>query len=380
MDCRPPQRAVPSVAALALAVLAAGATPAQQRISLRRSGAPATETERLVDDLRAAGRRAEAMARLFAAGAAVAPLLAHAVARADDGAAPALQLLIAFGGSARAVVPQLERLATPGMHREQHGIELAVAAIGTRDSVLFADFGRGAVVELDGEGRELRRVAVPMVWSVQPLAGDRLLVSAVTGSRVVEIDWSGKEHWSAQVPSQALDARRLVDGSTAVACWNGNCAVVLDPEGRERARIDGIHAVDIEPLWNGNFLITGHRDRRIVEATPGGRIVWELSVPHQPMDADLLPDGRLLVSYDVPKLVVDLQRDGTELRRLAVGAAPEDAARLADGRTAVADGGGGALLDCDGRELWRYAGGQTGHVVARIAAAADPAAPGDRER
>jgi hypothetical protein len=89
------------------------------------------------------------------------------------------------------------------------------------------------------------------------------------------------------------------------------------------------------------------------------------------MDVDLLPDGNFLVAFDKCKRVVELDRAGNEVRRLELPFGPEDCHRLRDGRTAVAGDQGSALFDAEGKELWRHAGGHSGHVDARIATGPD---------
>src|SRR5262249_29213334 len=172
--------------------------------------------------------------------------------------------------------------ATPTGAPTRAQLELALAMIGERDTLLVAEFS-GRVVELDTAGKLLRSVDHGSVWGVHPLGGDRLLI-VCDGNFVEEIDWTGKRRWSAAVPSGALDARRLLDGTTVVACWTGACVVALDPDGKEKWRIPNVRAVDVEPLPGGGFLIAGHEDKVLLEADAAGRVTLRLSLPEEPMD------------------------------------------------------------------------------------------------
>jgi len=169
------------------------------------------------------------------------------------------------------------------------------------------------------------------------------------------------------VPAGALDARRLLDGTTVVACWTGAFVVALDPDGVEKWRIPSVRAVDVEPLPGGGFLVAGHEDKVLLEADAAGKVVLRLPLPEEPMDVDLLPDGNFLVAFDKAKRVVEMDRAGNELRRLELPFGPEDCQRLRDGRTAVAGVDGAAMFDAAGKQQWHLQLGHSGHVDARIA-------------
>jgi hypothetical protein len=365
----------PSVAVV-LAALAPCAAVHAQRVSLKPEPGRGGEVERLVAALAQPESRGAAADKLWRMGAPVVPVLAAAVARGDARSLPALNVLALLGGEARAAVPQLQRLLAaepppdpPPVAPPRIALELALAMIGERDTLLVAEFS-GRVIELDTAGNVLRSVDHNSVWGVHPLANDRLLVAS-DGDFVEEIDWHGKVRWKAPVPSGALDARRLLDGTTVVACWTGACVLALGPDGKEKWRIPNVRAVDVEPLPNGGFLVAGHEDKVLLEADAAGKVVLRLPLPEEPMDVDLLPDGNFLVAFDKCKRVVELDRAGNEVRRLDLPFGPEDCHRLRDGRTAVAGDVGSALFDAEGKELWRHAGGHSGHVDARIATGPD---------
>jgi hypothetical protein len=350
--------------AAAVCLLSLTAVAAQQRVRLERSRV-LSPLERACAALTVPEQRVESMHELWRAGESAIPLLLQEVRNDSEAAGPALQVLAALGGGARGAVPALQKLRAG--HRRALDIGLALAAIGERDSILIAAWTGNRIVELDASGKELRKVAYQSPWGAVPLPDDHLLVTSVSPSKVEEIDWTGKVHWSAAVPNGPLDARRLPDGSTVVACWQGPCAIGLDASGKEKWRLPGIHAVDIEPLWNGHFLVCGHEDKLLVEADPTGKVVWKLPLAGTPMDADVLPNGNLLVAIDQPRQILELTREGREISSLVPPGDPEDVQRLADGRTAIADANGATLLDAEGKVLWRVPLGHSGHVVARLA-------------
>jgi len=317
-------------------------------------------------------KRCESAAHaLWRAGSSVAPVLLREVQKSSAGSPMALRLLAAFGRDAASVSEPLERIYSTGAHRENVAIGLTLAAIGSRDSVTVASFS-GYIVELDPDGKELRRVTQGGVWGLAPLPGDRLLVTEIATHTVREIDWQGVVHWTATVPQSPLDALRLSDGTTVVACWHGPCVVWLDAAGKETRRVDGLHAVDIEPLWSGNLLICDHEGNRLVELDPTGDIVWQFRCPGKPMDADILPNGNLLVSINGPNRIVEYERAGDTLRVVHTKQStvqPEDVYRLRDGRMFLTHSSGASLYDSDGKQIWRAATSHSSQAIVRLPSA-----------
>lgn len=346
-------------------VLATVTLTAQQRISLARPEGGGSPVERAIHDLAQPARHAPAMAQLFAVGEPAVGPLVGVVARGGADTPFALQVLGALAGDARAAVPQLRRLTAAGGHPFAAAIELTIAAIGERDSVLVADFSADVVIEFAPDGKELRRVGHAGIWGVQPLADDRLLVTSANG-HIAEIDWQGHEFWRLDTPGSPLTARRLLDGRTVVACWRGSCVLVLDAARQQIARVEGLDAADVEPGWDGNLWITSYSDQRLVELAPDGRILSSQKLAATPMDVDLLPNGNRLLAFDRARKLIEFDPAGVEAASSVVEQEPEAVHRLRDGRLAIAWATGAQLRDADGKVLFRYDSGQCSEVIARL--------------
>lgn len=113
----------------------------------------------------------------------------------------------------------------------------------------------GEVRVYDAAGRELRKIAVPGVWGVTPLASGNLLVSGRQGVR--EIDPAGATVWEfkpADAPDHNLGsiqlAWRLPNGNTLINNWFNE--------------------------WEGAVDLTDGGPVQAVEVTPDKKVVWTL--------------------------------------------------------------------------------------------------------
>jgi len=189
----------------------------------------------------------------------------------------------------------------------------------------------------------------------------------------------------AQVPGSAPgylntpdDAYRLPDGSTTVADIR-NCRIVrLSPAGRVERVLGGSCAHDPPngfsspngdtPLPDGGLLVTeigGWIDR----LDAAGRLVWSVRSPvAYPSDAQLLPNGRILVcSFTYPGKIVELTRSGRVTWSFGDPSGPNLldkpslAVRWPNGMIAANDDYGDRVIVIDPRTkriVWQY--GHTG--------------------
>ncbi|MHA1371083.1 MAG: aryl-sulfate sulfotransferase, partial [Promethearchaeota archaeon] len=188
--------------------------------------------------------------------------------------------------------------------------------------------GHGQVVEIDMNKNVL--------WSITEVGGiplnfphdaDRLpngntLIADTGNDRAIEVTLDGNIAWSwyawdyfsaedaIKGQSYLNDVDRLPNGNTLICLRDLSTVIEVDPDGKivwlyggpGSGLLNKPHNPD--RLLNGNTLICDSENRRIVEVTPAGAIKWQYnpeSEPGVPMlgwprDADLLPDGHLLIS------------------------------------------------------------------------------------
>jgi hypothetical protein len=105
---------------------------------------------------------------------------------------------------------------------------------------------QGTLVEIDGQGKEVRAVQVATNggWSsLEGLPGGNCLVAVSGANKIVELDPNGKAVWC--------------------------CTSVLGPCSASR-------------LPNGNTLVASMASQRVVEVDRGGNIVWEKPTEGRP--------------------------------------------------------------------------------------------------
>jgi hypothetical protein len=104
--------------------------------------------------------------------------------------------------------------------------------------VLFLASG-AHVFELDGEGKEVRRVPVPnegTYGGVELLPNGRYLVAMYQLGKVIEVDAAGKIHWEVAVRT-ASSATRLPNGNTLVSSMDAKEVLEIDRAGKVVLRI-----------------------------------------------------------------------------------------------------------------------------------------------
>lgn len=104
--------------------------------------------------------------------------------------------------------------------------------------------GEGKIVELDGEGRQLRSINVPGdPHEVVPLSGGHLLITCGDGHKVIELDDSGKVVWELNdndLPGNPLrlmaGCQRLPNGNTVFCNYLGHGHIGTQPHVIEVTR------------------------------------------------------------------------------------------------------------------------------------------------
>lgn len=123
------------------------------------------------------------------------------------------------------------------------------------------------------------------VHAAQPLPDGNVLVAECGTKRLVEVDRSGtvirevpvnvRANLSAHM--QFRGARKLANGNYLVAFVSDRRIAEIDTSGvvvRE-FQVPG-NPVQVEPLQNGNLLVTCGYARKIQETNPAGEVVWSL--------------------------------------------------------------------------------------------------------
>jgi hypothetical protein len=331
----------------------------QVTVSLQPGRQP-TALERACMQLGQPESRAAGLRTLVQAGAVAVPLLVAAAQRDDATSLPALRALAAMGGTARSAAAPLAKLAQGTTQLARAAAE-ALAAIGERDTVLATDWNGNRVVELDSAGKLLREAAVNGPWSVQPIAGDRLLVCRYQERKVVELAWDGTTTELPIPEGHPIRARRLVDGTTIVALMAPNQVVALAADGKETWRIP-FDARTFVVLENDNLLLLDHEQGKLLEVTAAGTVVGEIETKGKPMSLDRCTDGALLVQFSGDLQTLDAA--GKLVRSHDFGGVHTQL--LPDGGFACA-ATGVHLRDAQGTIRWTHAGGTYGDVLARIA-------------
>ncbi len=254
-------------------------------------------------------------------------LCAAASARAED--KPAYRVLAADKGRVALVNAKGEVEWEVANKAEVHDVALL-----PNGNVLFPD-GRASVAEMTPDKKIVWRYeAKPKpgykghveVHAFQRLADGLTMVAESGNGRLVEVDKEGKivheVPLTIEKPNAHRDTRmaRKLDNGHYLICHEGDGKVreydrdgkvvwtyALDLGGRPRAPGHGVEGHGTEVfgavrLANGNTLIAGGNNNRVLEVTPGGKVVWKLDQDDLPgiklawvTTLHVLPNGNVIV-------------------------------------------------------------------------------------
>lgn len=332
---------------------------AQTRVKLESSGKPDALTQQVLR-LGQDATRAAAMATLIEAGRPAVPLLLKAVTAEDALSMSALRTLAEMGPVARPAVPTLRSL---GKKKTPLGdaARRVLAAIGERDSVVFADWSQGCIVELDSAGAKLREVKVGKPWCVQTVEDDHLLVCCYSDNLVREIDWSGKEiaSWPAKGP---IWVRRQIDGSMWLSEHNGKKVRHLAADGTVIVEMT-TQARAFEVALDGNLWLL-EDEGKLREVTATGEAVHEYPLENRPMAFGMNPRGGIQVLYSNNLTTLDAQGKPSVVAKYEGNAM--SFVRLVDGSQFFGDSGSIVRHDAAGRVVWKVECGLAACIVPRI--------------
>jgi hypothetical protein len=339
-------------------LLLASTAAAQVRVKLETSGKPDALTQQVLR-LGQDATRPQAMAKLIEAGRPAVSLLLRAVVAEDALSMPALRTLAEMGGMARPAVPGLQAL---GRKKTPLGdaARRAVAAIGERDSVVFCDWSKNCIFELDAAGTKLREVKVNSPWCVQVVEDDHLLVCCYNDDRVREVDWDGKEiaSWEAKGP---IWARRQLDGTMWVSEHKNKTVQRRAMDGSVIAKVASHARTFVVGLNDNLFLLEDAGKLREVTAT--GDAVREIALQNQPMALYVSPGGEIRVLYGEQLITLDAKGEPAVENKGAGGMAY---AATLDGAQFFGRNGSLKRLDAKGNEVWQFSCELASCVVPRL--------------
>ena len=325
---------------------------------------PAQRARQLVRRIELPGEARAAIRELVELGPAALPPLHEALR--DPRPEVVQWALFATTGLAGDIESLREPLRLLMAHKDL-GVALAASrafvALEGKGRTLLADYPKNSVVEFDAADQPKVRDNLPFAMSVMPLAVGHLLVSVHGAHRVVELDGDGAEIWSFGDLNSPSDAERLPNGNTLIADSGQLRVVEVDGAGNVVWTFAGdIRPIDVDRLGNGNTLICSYNRSGVVEVDPQGKIVWQLPGGNV-RDADRFPDGTTLVTLTDERRVVLVDAAHKELQQWKIGFGANDAELLPDGHLLVSGEGRAVELDGNGKEVWRQALGYGGRVT-----------------
>jgi len=162
---------------------------------------------------------------------------------------------------------------------------------------------------------------------------------------------------------------KLMPTATSRRLWVANhgrngAALLIDwPSGRVIRSIPNNGGHDVQPLANGNVLITTARASRVAEYAPNGLEVWSLSAMNgikYPVCASRLPSGNTLVSDTMASRVVEYAHNGKEVWQFTDPSFKPNYIRCArptpSGTVLIANEHDSTILEVDraGKTVWRW--------------------------
>jgi hypothetical protein len=161
-----------------------------------------------------------------------------------------------------------------------------------------------------------------------------------------------REH-GGRLKMDVLTERERVHGYTLLVLLDAGSVVEWGRDGKPRWQVGGLSSpLDAEVLPGGRVLIAEAGANRVTERRRTGEVVWEKKLPGPPVHAQRLPNGNTFVVTAGQVLEVD--RSGKEAVRYGPGKGITTARRFRDGRIGCVRGGEYVELDATGRERRRF--------------------------
>lgn len=218
---------------------------------------------------------------------------------------------------------------------------------------------------------------------IEPLPNGNVLITdaggafyTISDAALLEVDPAGRIVWSYAGPMAfPHSAERLPDGSTLVSDTANDRVFRVDVQGvvvwtsdgwggGSGTLSDGSHLRypnDAELLENGRLLITDRNNDRMLEVTWDGEVIWQYGSLNRPHNADRLANGNTLVCDSEDNLVLEVDPAGQIVWKFGDAFPlrwPRDADRLPNGNTLITDTRNGRVLEVTpaGQVVWSYGG------------------------
>jgi acetyl esterase/lipase len=237
-----------------------------------------------------------------------------------------------------------ELLALDGAGHELQGRDAAMAeerALAFLDEhlgllppkkvVLVADHGgKGEVAAVEWpSGRELWAVPNHGGHDVQPLPGGHVLYTLGPDHKVIEMDASHNPVWT-YGPEEGLQhpisAQRLENGSTLIGDAQLGKVMEVDKDRKvvwtyENPDLANMRMRNSRRIANGNTLISVEAAGKIIEVNHAGEIVWsytgEGGPKRRPYKGVRLPNGNTLITLTLPGELIEVTPAGKIVRSAA---------------------------------------------------------------
>jgi outer membrane protein assembly factor BamB len=150
-----------------------------------------------------------------------------------------------------------------------------------------------------------------------------------------------------------------IQGRTLVTFQGEDRVYMLDEAARPVASATLVSAWGCRSLPNGNWLVSSHKGRNLVEFDAEGQHVWEsVHLPGGPMGFHRADDGEMLVALSDHQHIVQVLPDGSLGKSWKVEGRPADVRRLENGRILVALQTGNRVVEIDesGTIVWQREG------------------------
>ncbi len=169
-----------------------------------------------------------------------------------------------------------------------------------------------------------------------------------------------RDAWAAWWRDQGakIDLAKAVQGPqqlglTLLAEMDSNQVSEFGSDGKMRWKLDNLQGpVDAQVLPGGRILVAEYRGRRVTERDLSGNIQWSKQLADYPVACQRLPNGNTFIATQ--QTVQEVTRDGKEvyLHRLGPGLAIYGAQRLPNGHiVCIANSGVLQELDASGRQV-----------------------------
>ena len=133
----------------------------------------------------------------------------------------------------QAVLSEFQLQLADRSHVHPQVRRLRLTSTGT---FLISHMDRGMAVEYTQDGKILRIIQAPGIWSAEPLANGNMLITSRLDVDVKELDPKGKIVWeftAADAPEYSLfnlqTATRLANGNTLITQWLNGWSTTVDP-------------------------------------------------------------------------------------------------------------------------------------------------------